>query len=386
MFRELNRKLGLYLPNYKISIVNFANSVMKVLGLKPNGTILPDNVHSALEGVESITILVIDGLSSYLIEKAPEFPLIRRKGKYFKISSVFPTTTTTAMASLVTGLEPCEHGVLGYSMLSREVGSIIEIIRTTPYNKIAEIIDPEKFLPVPPIHKKARGGGLDSKLYIKRYLVDTFLTKALYDDAEIVPYVDLEDLMIRLIRERGELISAYWEVLDTAAHVYSPDSEEVRAHVSRILSLISKLPFKKKGRRAFVIVADHGFVDARKRQDRIVDDRDIVNKLYLPPFGDMRATFLLPLENSYDEVLNEVDKRYGKWCLALKKEDALELRLLGLREVGDLALYRLGRLILLPKEGYALDIRPKRRKYEMKGAHSGLSKKELEVPLLIFKY
>jgi len=102
--RRLHGSMELFVPDYRRSIVNLSNSIFHALGMKPKGPRL--DLRGMLEGIEQLTLLVVDGLSASLLEAHPAFSKLVTKGSYSRISSVFPTTTTTAMASLLTGLTP----------------------------------------------------------------------------------------------------------------------------------------------------------------------------------------------------------------------------------------------------------------------------------------
>lgn len=382
----LDEERGLFLPDYDRNIVNIPNSLLKLLGMKPLGDPLPDEMFASLEGIESFILFIADGLSASLLESVEEFSLLFKKASYYtKISSVFPSTTTTAISSLATGLEPAEHGVLGYSMLCKEAGGIIELVRSNDMSGIA--LKPRDVLPNPSIYKLASDEGLKLKLFIKKHLKGTFLTHVMYEGADVVPYIGLEDLMLRFRKlDDFDMVSAYWEDLDTVGHVYSPNSYEMKAHLNRLIKALLTLPIEKEGKHALILTADHGFVDITEHQEVLVENKGIMDLLYLPPFGDMRSVFLIPTEEAEEEVAEKLEEISDNWGLVMRKKEVISKGLLGKKEPGKLAFSRLGRLVLLPMEGYAYDIRMKDRKRYMKGGHSGLSIKELEVPFMVLKF
>jgi predicted AlkP superfamily pyrophosphatase or phosphodiesterase len=382
----LDEELGLFLPDYDKSIVNIPNSLLKLLGMRPVGDPLPDEIFANLEGIGSFILFIADGLSASLLESADKFQLLLRKSSYYgRISSVFPSTTTTAISSLVTGLEPAEHGVLGYSMLCKEAGGIVELVRSNDMNRVS--LEPRDILPNPPIYKLAAEEGLNPKLFIKKHLKGTFLTHVMYEGADVEPYIGLEDLMLRFRRlDDFNMVSAYWEDLDTVGHAYSPDSHEMKVHLNRLVKALLTLPLEKEGKHALILTADHGFVDITRHQEVLAEDKELMDLLYLPPFGDVRSVFLIPTEEAEEVVVEKLEKISSNWALVMKKEEIISKGLLGKKDPGRLALSRLGRLVLLPMEGYAYDIRMKDRKRYMKGGHSGLSKRELEVPFMVLRF
>lgn len=368
--------MELFIPDYRRSIVNLSNSIFYIFEMRPKGPRL--DLQGALEGTEQLVLLVVDGLSASLLEVHPAFSKLAAKGNYFRISSVFPTTTTTALASLLTGLTPAKHGLLGYSMLCREYGGLVELIKGMV--RLPEHLTLRDILPYPVLFEEGAKRGIKSKAFLRRHLVESVLTKIFYGEAPIEAYVDLEDLLVRIRREKAELVGAYWEVIDTVGHVYGPSSKEMRSHIDRLVRSLLNFPAKERGRRALIITSDHGLVDVKKKEMPMMDQA-LMEKLYLPPFGDLRATFLLPIEES---VIDYVKEKYGKWSLVLDKEGVVKNGLLGGKPSKEAAA-RLGEIVLLPDKGWWFDIRFK-RSYEMKGAHSGLAREELEVPLLVLRY
>src|SRR5262245_6952110 len=64
------------------------------------------------------------------------------------ITSVAPTTTATALASLTTGRPPCEHGVVGYRVHVGE-GQVMNLLRwTTPAGDARASVPPSEFQPI----------------------------------------------------------------------------------------------------------------------------------------------------------------------------------------------------------------------------------------------
>lgn len=374
--RRLHESMELFMPDYSRSIANLSNSIFQAFGMETKGPQL--DLQGMLEGVERLALLIVDGLSASLLEAHPAFAKLMAKGNYLRISSVFPTTTTTALASLLTGLTPAKHGLLGYSMLCRECGGLVELIRGRV--RLPEHLTVRDILPYPVLFEEAAEEGVKSKAFLKKHLTESVLTKIFYREVPIEAYVDLEDLLVRIRRERAELLVAYWEVIDTVGHVYGPSSKEMRSHIDRLVRAIFNFPAKKVGRRALIIASDHGLVDVKWKEMPMMD-RSLMGKLCLPPFGDLRATFLLPIEGG---VKDYAEEKYGRWSLVLDKADVIREGLLG-GELSKEAIARLGEVILLPDKGWLFDIRFE-RSYEMKGAHSGLARDELEVPLLVLKY
>ena len=69
-----------------------------------------------VKGAERIVLLLLDGLGwNQFQSHAALMPTLSQFGGSY-ITTVAPSTTATALTSLVTGLSPGEHGILGYRM------------------------------------------------------------------------------------------------------------------------------------------------------------------------------------------------------------------------------------------------------------------------------
>ncbi len=91
------------------------------------------------------------------------------------------------MSSLHTGLTPQEHGVIGYTMYLRELGLIGQMLRFTPMLGGRSLfdtgLDRQNFLGGETIHERLGNEGLDSIVYVPRYIMDSGLSQVTYRGA-----------------------------------------------------------------------------------------------------------------------------------------------------------------------------------------------------------
>ena len=65
---------------------------------------------------ENVVLLLFDGLGSRIINTFLDKNSFLKKNLKTEIYSVFPPTTASCLNSLKTGLNPSEHGCLGFSV------------------------------------------------------------------------------------------------------------------------------------------------------------------------------------------------------------------------------------------------------------------------------
>ena len=146
------------------SIVNLPATTAALFDIQLPGAIaLPDELWKPFSGsVRCIVQVLIDALGYYRLQRAmsagPEtlfHQIDRRGGSQFPLTSVCPSTTTTALSSLWTGRMPIEHGMLGTRLFLRDQGLRANMIYFTPvgFNSpnilLDEGMEAGDFLPVP---------------------------------------------------------------------------------------------------------------------------------------------------------------------------------------------------------------------------------------------
>ena len=100
--------------NYNECLTNLSCSIRKYYGLDYKHNTL-DYIDKLLEqkSPENVVLILFDGMGSKILDRVLDNDSFLIQNKYKDITSVFPTTTTTATTSVLTGLDPVGHGWLG---------------------------------------------------------------------------------------------------------------------------------------------------------------------------------------------------------------------------------------------------------------------------------
>src|SRR4051794_33235984 len=109
-------------PDYEGgSLVNLVASVVASRGGKPLHKTLRN--FSIPERATNVVLLIIDGLGdNYLQRHANGSELARRRRT--SLTSVFPSTTASAITTSYTGRTPLEHGLTGWFSYFSEAGCV----------------------------------------------------------------------------------------------------------------------------------------------------------------------------------------------------------------------------------------------------------------------
>lgn len=123
-------------------------------------------------------VFLIDGLGWEQIKAHPdEAPFLHsllptsRGGTGRPITSGFPSTTATSLASVGTGLAPGEHGLPGYTARNPETGELMNQLRWRPWT------EPKVWQPYPTVFQLADAAGVRTAQVSAPTFEQTPLTK-----------------------------------------------------------------------------------------------------------------------------------------------------------------------------------------------------------------
>ncbi|MEM2960716.1 MAG: alkaline phosphatase family protein, partial [Candidatus Bathyarchaeia archaeon] len=267
-------------PNYDgLSIANLTPTIARILKVNFNGKELKQNRLAYVdEEVRHVILFIVDAFGYNLLVRTKEivkaldstFPKGHVKRTF--ITSVFPSTTSAALTSISTGLTPSEHGMLGYTMFLKELGSVVNMITLSPVNERekSRIFDlgftPERLLPHQKLTEVLIQSGIPTRFMIRYELKGSGLSTLLYKGAEAIPYLSLSDMFLSLLKILNEgkdgLTIIYWDGLDSIQHHYGPFSNETNFELSIFLNLMREF-FKKLKKNStegvfFFLSSDHG--------------------------------------------------------------------------------------------------------------------------------
>lgn len=394
MLARIKEDTGGLRPHYeRYSLLAVTHLIEEVLGGESGG--LAGEL--GLGRADKVISFILDGLgygklNGLAEEGKVDLTPFEREGVHIPLTSVFPPTTTTALASLSTGASPLVHGVLGYTLFLQDPGAVVNMIKlATPGAQADSLqklgIKPEEFIPVPSLYRRLEALGVPTYLFLPKFIMDSGLSQVLYQGIkQLVPYISPSDLFVQLreaaARPGRGLLAVYWPTGDSLAHVYGPSSPAFDIEVASFFRLLSQELLAGLSGATVIITADHGFVDVDPKSDVIsCPEHEVLREgLLCPPVGDARAAYLYLRRGHERAVEDYLRERFPQDFLILKSEEALEKGLWGLERptteararVGDLlALARGSRFLLWPKE-----------EFKLRGMHGGLTEDELLVPLL----
>ena len=387
------------LPDYEqFNIANIGSVVGKIFSVKALEKVnLSGDVVDDFSGVEKVVLFVFDGLGynrlvSHIEKFKGGFYDLAEKGVLRAFSSSFPSTTSTALTSIFTGLPPSTHGVVGFNMYIPDYGLIFNTLEMAPvvgYSSGIDLVDffiESSFL-WPPLLLDV---GVNVKTFTRRNLVGSGLSRLIHRRQDLVGHALASDMMVQVKRALEQpgplLLIIYYGGIDTMEHSYGPYSEEVSAELQIFENLlksqlVEKLSVVTKQKTMLVMTADHGVVETG--QTHFLNEPPISNLFLVPPSGDMRSTYFFPKYGQQEPLREALENRLQGFRV-MRSADLIEKGAFGPVKNLDRLQTTVGTFAALSQSKNIIlhQYHPRETPQNIYGAHGGMSPEEMIVPLL----
>jgi len=390
---QLTHDLTITKPDYHGgSIVNLMRSIGDVLGAPPNPyprlSALP---YERLTDCRRIVLCVIDGLGAEMLKTHGQAEWLD-EFSFAEITSVYPPTTASALTTFMSGLAPQQHGITGWFVHFRSIGTVMAILPFIPRHgraplsnsgiNLASLVDcPSFFNEITPT----------SITLQPKEIVDSEFSRHLARGAHRMPYETLPDFVSQLKQAcRGETdakyIYAYWPELDRLAHLHGPSGEPIKRHVQELGTALKDVAKECKKHGALLIVtADHGFIDTGSAERLDLDNHPpLSDALNLPLCGEPRTAYcyvrsaLAPL---FEDYVKDTLKPYAT---LIPSQELVDDAWFGLGAPHAELNARIGDYTLQMSQRYTIRDRvPGELDIQLQGVHGGVSAAEQLVPLLV---
>lgn len=381
------------MPDYQgDSIVNLMSSLIAGLGGQPFDPypLCPRLTDDRVAQAKNVMLLVIDGLGDDYLRAHAEAKTLNalRQGR---LTSVFPSTTASAITTFLTGLAPQQHALTGWHMYFRELGAILAVLpgraRFGGGGYAENQIDVRKLLELEPVFNRI---DVPSHLVSPEFIANSGFNPAMAGRGRIHPYKGLRRLFktcAKLASKPGrKYIYAYWPELDAIGHRQGMHGAAAVSHLAEIDRELARFIAKTQGSDTLLMVtADHGQIDTQAGERLTLDAHpELADMLALPLCGEPRAAHAYVrngAEAAFEDYLQSALLDAIDW---LPSAQAIEEGWFGLGEPNPRLFDRCGDYLLLPRGNRTLkDWLPQEKRYEQVGTHGGLSAAEMRVPLLV---
>lgn len=375
-------------PNYKNgSIINLMSSIEKAFGGNPKYENLKILESSNIEKYDNVILLVLDGIGYDYVKKYGGEGIMLKSLKT-KITTVFPSTTSCAIASFLNGTPPSTHGILGlFSYITEIKETIVTIKHKIRANgPLPENIKFKDLYNLTPFSNRinAETYHVDDKK-----VIDSIYTTAQSGKSKIIGYENTKDCFNKLKKiiqsnKNKKYIYAHIPNHDLLCHDYGIDSKEVLDDYNEIDSELKSFINDTKDTNTIIIAtADHGMLDIPKEKMILLKDYpDLKKILTLPMYGQSRyVNCIVKDKNKFKKIISE--KLQDK-CEIFDRNEA---KALYGPEINKDFKERIGDFLLVMKKDYGIYDLPESQSYETYDYntcdHGGLTESEMYVPLII---
>lgn len=351
-----------------------------------------DAVERLIGHADHLVFVLADGMGTEQVEALPEDAFLRLHLRA-ELQTVFPSSTAPAVTSFATGEWPARHGVTGWWTHLPQIGAaaaVLPFVARSGARPLASLgVTPDDVYLLPPL---LRGVERDTLSVFPRPLADSVYSVYLSGGRPRQGYSSLREVADLLTSRVASAATptytfVYTPLIDDAAHRYGALHARTIETVARVNAEMEKLADGLRGTGKLVVSADHGLLDAPPgARRRLVPSHQVTGALTFAPSGDARVLYLHVEAGSGAADLDALRHRLGSRFLLISVQEAEDLELFGPGLISPAVRERMGDVIAISSGHDVAAYEPDIRMWSImneKSQHSGLSRSEMQVPLVV---
>ena len=380
--------LGLHLPTPEH---NLANLAARLYGLPSPCPPLQHPSLARLEQAKVQILLLIDGMGEAQLDTlAPDGWLARHRT--MTLSSVFPSTTTSAITTLLTGLPPSQHTLTGWHVAAPELDGVVIPLPLNMRQRGTNTPEDTATLAATLYRTPSAMTGNTRSCFMLQpaYIADSPYSSHHGGRATRLGWRNIAELfsqLTALIREADSprFIYAYIPDLDSTMHRHGVNHPKSRALLQQIDQHCAALASSLHGQDATLcITADHGQQDIPPEKMLFVSDFPALAACLRQPLsGEPRVAFC-HVKAEWQHCFADIAEQtlgHAAWCLPAQQ--LLDENWFG-PDANERLAARVGDFVLLMKDDWGLLDEPENEpRPKLIGNHGGLSAAEMQIPLLV---
>ena len=368
-------------PNFNKNILNISATFKNFLG---GNTKIKENKklkNELRKNYKNVIFLIFDGMGVQVLKDNLDKDNILRKNIKDILTSTYPTATVNATTTLATADYPANHLWLGWSMYLKEMQLPIVLFKHLNEITDEEIdekeifkIHPEKLAYYKQIKNPTRKIYTIFASYAHENLTNGKNNYTANDEKEI--FDNIKKILTKHKEEK--FIYCYCDRPDKYMHDNGVKNDIVKNKLLEISKNLEEIT-NNFDDTLIIVTADHGHIDVSENIN-LYEDEKFFSMLDRPLSIEPRA-ISLKIKDGYEKEFITHFKKYKKDFKLVKSEKLIKQNFFG----GDNEKLRefLGDYIAIgyKNPGKILKFYPHQK--DFKGIHSGLTKAELYVPMIL---
>jgi hypothetical protein len=321
---------------------------------------------------DTVVLLVLDGFGWSALEEHRNLVPTIAAMEGGPITTVVPSTTSTALTSIATGLAPAQHGITGYRMVVS--GAVLNVLRWDyPNGRRA----PEPF----DVQRHTAFLGRDVPVVTRSEFQSSGFTAAHLRGGRFIGWHTTSTLVEhcrRLALARERLVYAYYPGVDTVAHEFGLRNEFFTRELVSVDALVGELRDALPAHATLLVTSDHGQVHLER--DDWVELRELEPLVELMA-GDGRFRYLHAPRGRARDLADAARDTVGDRAWVFTRRELLDDGWMGQGATGTVP-GRVGDVVLAAREPVAFVDPALPYETNLRSGHGSITRDEMLVPLL----
>lgn len=377
------KKNKLLIPNYnEHNIIDLIRTVYNYCGTNFKNNKNMKDFKKYVKNNKNIIFILVDGFGYNLVNSLSNESVLKNNLKK-KLNTVFPSATGCVLNSIITGRYPSETGLFGWYGYHRksETEYYTLLLNDRKTNENLKLDDKDIFKYDTVFNKFNR----KVNIIFPNFLLNSRFSKHVIGHNNAYGYNNYKeafDIISENIKEEYESFTyLYLPEIDTLEHRTGVYTEDVYSKINELENAISDF-IEANDNFEIILTADHGQTNIN---NIVTMDFDKYNEyFYASPSIDLGTATFFVKEEYRDIFKREFQKDFNNSMILYTKEELLKNEFFGKNRT-KYAEDCLGEYISLCKKGYAFYNRENEynEKDRIFGNHTGLTKDEMEIPLIV---
>ena len=337
---------------------------------------------------DKILFVLVDGLGYYKVKDLSDNSVLKNNLKA-SVSTVNPTSTACVLSSIASAKYPSEHGILGWwqYLRNKDVSycPLPFVERKTGINLKEKGIDTKDVFEFNSILNELN---ITVNISMPREIILSDFSKMFSGiNSNTHGFYSIKEAFLNMSKKIKKNNSSfnylYIDGLDETSHMYGTKSIEVQNIINEIEEGVKNLK-KENEDLTIIVTADHGQVDMVNMM-YLNQNNDYTKFFYALPSIDTRTISFFVKEDCKKDFEDTFMKEFGQDVILLTKEEVDKFKLFGNESLSKNTLDSLGEYIaiVVNNKFMVCDTINLEDKINTKGNHSGLTKEETTIPLVV---